>query len=138
MAHDFIRFFGSEKSVLIPVIIFVSALGSAFVDNVVFVAAFIPVVKSLDSNPLFWALLLGACFGGNITMIGSTANIVALGMLEKKYRTQIRFGEWLKVGAVIGLVTCLIAWAALFFMAPFMPTRSAGAVVEKIIDSTVE
>lgn len=128
VANDFVRYFGANIAVLTPVVIFISALGSAFVDNVVFVAAFIPVVKALDSNPLWWAMLLGACFGGNITMIGSTANIVALGMLEKKYRTQIRFGEWLKVGAVVGLVTCLVAWGALSVLSPYMPERKGGGV----------
>lgn len=108
-----------------PFIILVSALGSAFVDNVVFVAAFIPVVRELNQTEFWWALLFGGCFGGNITMIGSTANIVALGMLEKRYRTQIRFGEWLKVGAVVGTVTCLIAWAGLALLAPYMPEREA-------------
>jgi Na+/H+ antiporter NhaD/arsenite permease-like protein len=62
---------------------------------------------------LWWALLFGACFGGNITMIGSTANIVALGMLEKRYRTRIVFMEWFKVGLLAGLLACLVAWLAL-------------------------
>ena len=124
VANDFTAYFGSNTTVLTPVVIFVSAIGSAFVDNVVFVAAFIPVVKALNSNPLWWALLLGACFGGNITMIGSTANIVALGMLEKRYRSQIKFTEWLKVGAVIGIVTCCVAWAGLLLLSPYMPVRA--------------
>lgn len=125
VAHDFTGFFGTKISVLIPVVMFLSALGSAFVDNVVFVAAFIPVVRALNSNALWWALLLGACFGGNITMIGSTANIVALGMLEKRYRSQIRFTEWLRLGALVGLITCLIAWGILLLMSPYMPERPA-------------
>ncbi|MFH0910478.1 MAG: hypothetical protein V1918_03065, partial [Planctomycetota bacterium] len=88
-------------------------LGSAFVDNIVFVAAFIPVVQELGQSPLWWALLFGACFGGNITVIGSTANIVAIGMLEKRYRSQVRFVEWLKVGAVVGVLSSLFAWGAI-------------------------
>ena len=83
-------------------------------------AAFIPVVRELDMPQLWWALLFGACFGGNITVIGSTANIVALGMLEKRYRTHIAFGEWLRIGALVGAVTCLIAWGALAIMGPHM------------------
>ncbi|MGD8843676.1 MAG: SLC13 family permease, partial [Gammaproteobacteria bacterium] len=82
---------GGSPDILVPLVMLLSALGSAFVDNVIFVAAFIPVVQELAGpgaavHPLWWALLFGACFGGNITMIGSTANIVALGMLEKRYR----------------------------------------------------
>jgi len=98
----------------------VSAIGSAFVDNVVFVAAFIPVVKELAGvgapHPLWWALLFGACFGGNITMIGSTANIVALGMLEKRYRARINFMEWFKVGLATGLTACLVAYLSLLLL----------------------
>ena len=102
-----------------------AALGSAFIDNVIFVAAFIPVVQELIGDaapvhPLWWALLFGACFGGNITMIGSTANIVALGMLEKRYRTRINFLEWFRVGFTAGLVACVVAWLVLLVTSPLM------------------
>jgi Na+/H+ antiporter NhaD/arsenite permease-like protein len=121
IAKDFSGSFSGARSLMLPVILFTSALGSAFVDNVVFVAAFVPVVKDLHQTPLWWALLFGACFGGNATMVGSTANIVALGMLEKRYRGHIRFLDWLKVGALVSLVTCLVAWAALTLLARLMP-----------------
>jgi len=121
IAGQFTRVFGSSPGLLTPVVIVLAALGSAFVDNIVFVAAFIPVIKELHSTQLWWALLFGACFGGNITVIGSTANIVALGMLEKRYRTQIRFAEWLKIGTIVGVMTCLIAWGAIMLLAPLMP-----------------
>lgn len=123
IAGSFQQVFGDRPSVLTPLIIGISALGSAFVDNIVFVAAFMPVVNKLQQTPLLWALLHGACLGGNITMIGSTANIVALGMLEKRYRTQIHFFQWLKVGAVVGLVTCLISWGSIVMMSSRMPTH---------------
>ena len=123
IAGGFADVFGSNVSLLTPVIIGISALGSAFVDNIVFVAAFMPVVNKLEQTPLLWALLQGACLGGNITMIGSTANIVALGMLEKRYRMQIQFFEWLKVGAVVGVVTCLIAWGGIALLTPYMPSQ---------------
>ena len=125
VAAGFVETFGEHPRILTPVIIILSALGSAFVDNVVFVAAFIPVVKELNATPFWWALLFGACFGGNITMIGSTANIVALGMLEKRYRSQVAFLEWFKVGAVVGIMTCLVAWGALTVLAPLMPAPGA-------------
>ncbi|MEA2013178.1 MAG: SLC13 family permease, partial [Verrucomicrobiota bacterium] len=124
IAKDFSAAFEGNMTILTPIIIIVSALGSAFVDNVVFVAAFIPVVKELNATEFWWALLFGGCFGGNITMIGSTANIVALGMLEKRYRTQIKFMEWLKLGACVGLITSVIAWGCIYFMTPYMPKRS--------------
>jgi Na+/H+ antiporter NhaD/arsenite permease-like protein len=124
IADRFQNVFGNKLSVLTPVIIFISAIGSAFVDNIVFVAAFMPVVNKLEQTPLLWALLQGACLGGNITMIGSTANIVALGMLEKRYRTHVYFLQWLKVGAVVGLISCTIAWGGIALLSPYMPTKA--------------
>jgi len=108
-------------SAMTPFVIALASLGSAFVDNIVFVAAFTPIIESLversaDYSILWWALLFGACFGGNITAIGSTANIVALGLLEKKGHACVTFIEWLKIGSIIGLITGLIAWLMLSFM----------------------
>lgn len=129
MARNFTRVCGTNLTLLTPLILVVTAVGSAFVDNVIFVAAFCPVIKELakvaHDMPLWWALLFGACFGGNITMIGSTANIVALGMLDKRSRTQIRFMEWLKVGALSAGMAMLVAWLALMALAPLMPRRVA-------------
>lgn len=55
-------------------------------------------------------LLFGACFGGNITVIGSTANIIAMGLFEKRFGTKIGFRQWLRVGFVIGMVTMIITY----------------------------
>ena len=123
VAQDFAAAFHDSPTLLLPVILAVSAVGSAFVDNVVFVAAFVPVVRELQATPLWWALLFGACLGGNVTMIGSAANIIAVGVLEKRHRSSIDFGQWLKVGTVVGAVTCVVAWAGLKLMAGHMPPR---------------
>ncbi|MBN2347872.1 MAG: anion permease [Bacteroidales bacterium] len=121
IAHNFTNTFGTNLTVLTPVILFITAIGSAFVDNIVFVAAFIPVVKEIGAAPLWWALLFGGCFGGNITLIGSTANIVALGMVEKRYRQHISFFEWFKFGIVIGVITSVIACLLILLFTRFMP-----------------
>lgn len=125
MADGFTRRFGTDLNVLIPVILGTTALGSAFVDNVIFVAAFAPIIEALGESvkimPLWWALLFGACFGGNITLIGSTANIVALGMLEKECKMQISFFQWIRIGALSSLIACLIAWGMLTILTPYMP-----------------
>jgi Na+/H+ antiporter NhaD/arsenite permease-like protein len=123
IANHFQNVFGSRPSLLLPIIIALSAAGSAVVDNVVLVAAFVPVVDKLGQTPLIWALLQGACLGGNITMIGSTANIVALGMAEKRYRISIKFFEWLKVGLITGIISCLISWGCLAVLSSRMPTK---------------
>jgi Na+/H+ antiporter NhaD/arsenite permease-like protein len=58
-------------------------------------------------------------------MIGSTANIVALGMMEKRYRTRINFMEWFRVGLAAGTTACLIAWLALLVTGPRVPGAQA-------------
>jgi Na+/H+ antiporter NhaD/arsenite permease-like protein len=65
---------------------------------------------------LWWALLFGGCLGGNITLIGSTANIVALGLLEKEERIKITFLNWFWVGLTVSLITVFIAMLALVFL----------------------
>lgn len=116
VAENFVNHFGNDPVKLAPVILFITAAGSAFVDNIVFVAAFIPVIKEIGEPVLWWALMFGGCFGGNITLIGSTANIVALGMIEKRYHKHITFFEWFKFGIIIGIITSLIAYLAILLI----------------------
>ena len=127
MATGFSKIAGKTPATLVPFIFTVSAFGSAFVDNVIFVAAFSPVIEQLSHTvkdfPLWWALLFGACFGGNITMIGSTANIVALGMLEKHGGSQISFFQWFKIGLLCTLLSGVLAVGALLLFAPHMPDQ---------------
>ncbi len=116
---------GSHPKALVGVTLFSSGILSGILDNTVVVASYIPVVKNLhlmDStlHLLWWALLFGACFGGNITAIGSTANIVALGILEKERSIKINFVGWLKLGLVISVVSMAIAYLALLWM-PIFP-----------------
>jgi Na+/H+ antiporter NhaD/arsenite permease-like protein len=67
----------------------------------------------VNLQPLWWALLFGGCLGGNITLIGSTANIVALGILEKEKKIRVTFFRWFWIGLVVGLATTTIVWIAL-------------------------
>ena len=120
----------SSLPMLIAIVLWVSCLGSAVLDNVVLVAALIPVIQNfaslgINSNPLWWALLFGGCFGGNITMIGSTANIIALGILERRCVSgdkciRISFFQWLWIGLLTGIVTTLVAQIFLFIFYRFM------------------
>ncbi|MDD5692809.1 MAG: SLC13 family permease [Candidatus Omnitrophica bacterium] len=114
---------GNNLNLLISSILWISTIGSSMLDNVVLVAAFIPVVQGFQSlnlnlQPLWWALLFGGCLGGNITLIGSTANIVAVGIVEKEKHLKISFLTWFWVGLSVGLVTVVIVMAALIFL-PF-------------------
>lgn len=110
-----------SHNVLLALILWVSSIGSSIMDNVVIVVAFIPIIHSFQSlgggmETFWWALLFGGCLGGNITLVGSTANIVAIGILEKEKHIKIKFMEWLGVGLVVGLVTTAVVWAALLFL----------------------
>lgn len=114
---------GNSQPLLIGIILWVSTIGSSILDNVVLVAAFIPVIQSFQSlnlnlQPLWWALLFGGCLGGNITLVGSTANIVAIGVLEKEKNMRMSFFRWFWVGLTVGTVTTFIVWLALTFL-PF-------------------
>ncbi|AFK22003.1 putative Arsenical pump membrane protein, ArsB [Pyrococcus sp. ST04] len=92
----------------ILLISWLSALLSAVIDNIPFTATMIPLIKSMGSTlntyPLWWALSLGACLGGNGTAIGASANIVVLGIA---YREGIRitFKDFLKVGFIVMMLT---------------------------------
>jgi Na+/H+ antiporter NhaD/arsenite permease-like protein len=91
-----------------------SAAGSALVDNIPFTAAMIPVVEQLQADDevfqdgLWWSLALGACFGGNATLIAAAANVAAAGVLERSGQP-ITFGRFLAVGVPVTLVSLLIA-----------------------------
>jgi len=123
IAKQMLAVCGNSLNLLISAMLWISALGSSVLDNVVLVAAFIPVVQgfqalNINLQPLWWALLFGGCLGGNITLIGSTANIVAIGILEKEKHIKISFLDWLWVGLSVGLLTTFIVMAALIFL-PF-------------------
>jgi len=107
--------FGSDPVMLAVAIIWVSAIASAIIDNIPFTAAMIPVIVSiveanpeLDIAPLFWALAMGAGFGGNATPIGSSANVMTVAISERGPRP-ITTAEWVKVGLPVMMITCVVA-----------------------------
>lgn len=105
---------GGNLPVLMSICIWTSGAMTAVMDNVLAVATFIPIIKDIGQTgipifPLWWSILFGSTFLGNLTIIGSTANIVAVGMLERRKLGQIGFLEWLKVGAMVAIPTLLLA-----------------------------
>jgi len=104
-----------------------SGIGSGFVDNMPIVAALVPIVKNLTAiglphaSILWWSLLFGGCFGGNLTMIGSSANLVAVGVYEKATGRQVSFGEWFRYGLIIVGVSLLMATVGLLIQIPLAP-----------------
>lgn len=114
---------GNSAPFLTGIVLWISTIGSSILDNVVLVAAFIPVIQSfqglnMNLQPLWWALLFGGCLGGNITLVGSTANIVALGILEKEKNIRMTFFRWFWVGLTVGVITTAVVWLALVLL-PF-------------------
>ena len=94
-------------------ILIASAVLSAIIDNIPFVAAMIPVIftmgaSGMDVMPLWWALSLGACLGGNGTLIGATANVVLTG-ISNRNGYPITYMDFLKIGAPITLISIVIS-----------------------------
>ncbi|HEX2556867.1 MAG TPA: ArsB/NhaD family transporter, partial [Nitrososphaera sp.] len=116
---------GGNPWVAFVMIVWMSAIASAFVDNIPFTATMIPLVHTLNESagisaafgdvhisPLWWALSLGANLGGNGTLIGSSAGIVAAGMSEK-HGHSIGFVRWLKIGFPFMVITVAIGTVVL-------------------------
>ena len=110
-----------DEVVLVIVLIWVSAIASAIVDNIPFCAAMLPVIEQLGTLsedpitgvaavniiPLYWALAIGCGFGGNATPIGSSANVMTIAISERGGH-KISTKEWLAVGIPVMLITCTI------------------------------
>ncbi|SHF22399.1 SLC13 family permease [Desulforamulus putei] len=102
-------------------ILWLSAIASAFIDNIPFVATMIPLIQDMgrlggisDLNPLWWSLSLGACLGGNGTIIGASANVVVAGMAEKR-GFKWTFVGFMKVAFPLMLVSIVISTVYLYF-----------------------
>ena len=104
---------GGDRTAELTGIIWVSGIGSAVVDNIPFTTAMIPVVHGLNESgdpAYWWALSLGACFGGNATIIAAAANVAASGLAERAGKP-IGFVTFLKVGLPATLVSLILATA---------------------------
>lgn len=93
-------------------ILWVSGIASAIIDNIPYTATMIPLIKNLGAhyenlNPLWWSLALGACLGGNGTLIGASANIVSAEMSHKA-GYPISFLEFLKAGFIVMIESLII------------------------------
>ena len=123
LANIAIEITGGDPWLTFIMIIWLSGIGSAFVDNIPLTATMIPVIQSVNSNPtiaaafgegstfqfspLWWALALGADLGGNGTLIGSSAGVVAVGLSEK-FGHRITFNKWFRIGFPFMLITLAV------------------------------
>jgi len=105
---------GHNPYVMVLMVLWVSGVVSGFMDNIPFTITMIPIVRlMMESHPvphniLWWALSLGACFGGNFTLIGASANIVSAGV-AKRLGYEITFFEFLKTSALGTVLTLMIS-----------------------------
>jgi len=105
-----------REAVAILIILWVSAIVTAFIDNIPFTASMLPVINNLYAesdlglplSPMVWALAFGVCFGGNATLIGSSANVVAVGIAERE-GVRVSFMQFFWLGMPITLISCTIA-----------------------------
>jgi Na+/H+ antiporter NhaD/arsenite permease-like protein len=114
LAVQAIELTGGDLVATSLLILWISAIASAFVDNIPFVATMIPLIQEMGNmgvsnlEPLWWSLALGACLGGNGTLIGASANLVVAG-LSGKEGYPIRFMHFTKYGFPLMILSILIS-----------------------------
>ena len=109
VANTLVDMTAGHMTLTILLILWVSAIISAFLDNIPFVATLIPLILTMESSgvdvaPLWWAVSLGACLGGNGTLIGASANVVLSG-ISNRHGFPITFGSYFKVGFPLMLLS---------------------------------
>lgn len=125
LAEKLVHMTGGDLTVTTIAILWASAILSAAVDNIPFVATMIPLIKSMaptfggpqNLEPLWWALSLGACLGGNGTLVGASANLTVAGLAERAGHP-IRFIPFMKVS--VGLMLMSIAFANVYLLIRFL------------------
>ncbi|MCR6631704.1 MAG: ArsB/NhaD family transporter [Magnetospirillum sp.] len=116
LAEHLVAMTGGDRALTAILILWASAILSAVVDNIPFVATMIPLVKSMAPalggpeglKPMWWALSLGACLGGNGTLVGASANLTVAGLADRAGHP-IRFVPFMKVAFGLMLVSIVIA-----------------------------
>lgn len=120
LAGKLLEITNGQQMLMAILILWVSAIASAFLDNIPFVATMIPLIQEIetsvafDINPLWWALALGACLGGNGTLVGATANVIVAGLLEKKGQP-LSFGGYMKIAFPIMILSIILATVYIYF-----------------------
>lgn len=114
MAEWSLALTGGQLDLTAYLIIWLSAIASAFVDNIPFVATMIPMLQEMSAisgvnmEPAWWSLALGACLGGNGTLIGASANVIVAGIAEKS-GYPLSFRHYLKVAFPFMILSIIIA-----------------------------
>ncbi|MBR1579723.1 MAG: ArsB/NhaD family transporter [Selenomonadaceae bacterium] len=114
LAAEAIKITNGSVSATAILILWMSAIASAFIDNIPFVATLIPLIKDMGEmglsnlDPMWWSLALGACLGGNGTLIGASANVVVASMAAQRGRP-ISFVEFMKIAFPMMILSIIIS-----------------------------
>lgn len=114
IAHNVFLGLGDNPYLTVLAVLWISGIVSGLLDNIPFTITMVPVVSMMmaespvPNNILWWALALGACFGGNFTLVGASANIVAVGV-ARQAGVNVSFLEFMKVSVLVAVATLIIA-----------------------------
>jgi len=120
IAQGAMEWTGGDPLASSMLILWLSAIASAFVDNIPFVATMIPLIQEMgrmgvdNLEPLWWSLALGACLGGNGTLVGASANLIVAGLSGKEGHP-IKFVQFLKLGFPLMLLSIVISSIYVYF-----------------------
>ncbi len=111
-AEEVLRITGGSLPITTMTILWGSALASGVIDNIPYTATMIPLIQDLgargmDTWPMWWALTIGADFGGNLTLVGASANVVVVSFAQRSGH-RITFGEFLRYGAITTFLTVFL------------------------------
>lgn len=119
LAVEAIKLTNGSVNATAMLILWMSAFASAFIDNIPFVATLIPLIKDMGQlgltnlDPMWWSLALGACLGGNGTLIGASANVVVASMAAQRGK-QISFLGFMKIAFPVMVLTIVISSVYVF------------------------
>jgi len=121
LAHKTLELTGGDFNATVGAVLWVSAIASAVIDNIPFVATMIPLIQNMAPTfggpdalvPLWWALALGACLGGNGSLIGASANLIVAGFSQRAGHP-IAFMVFLKHAFGLMLISIVISHAYLY------------------------
>ncbi|WP_201713609.1 ArsB/NhaD family transporter [Rossellomorea arthrocnemi] len=127
VAREILRATDGDMKKTAFVILWGTGLLSAVVDNIPFVAAMIPVIQEfgefgmVNMDPLWWSLALGACLGGNGTLLGSSSNLVIAGLASKE-NVHIKFYQYLLIGVPVTVISLAVSSFYVYFkyIRPFL------------------
>jgi Na+/H+ antiporter NhaD/arsenite permease-like protein len=116
LAREVVEVTGGDRAVTAIAIMWVSAVASAIVDNIPFVATMIPLIESMEGSfggadqlmPIWWALALGSCLGGNGSLVGASANLIVAGFAERSGQA-IRFLPFMLMAFPLMLLSILVS-----------------------------